>query len=98
MGLTAPVNVFVGFCALHKAETKVIPQGLKYGWPQEIDFKSVAIRVRKLESKLRAVVEDPDGRGAAFFGPLKEAAAEYGIGAVTGSKGSWNSFEGAHAG
>jgi hypothetical protein len=88
----------VGFCALHKAETKVIPQGLKCGWPQEIDFKAMARRVRRLEAKLRAVIEDPDGRGAAFFGPLKEAAANYGIGAVTGSKGSWNSFEGAHAG
>jgi hypothetical protein len=82
----------------HKAETKVIPQGLKCGWPQEIDFKAMARRVRRLEAKLRAVIEDPDGRGAAFFGPLKEAAANYGIGAVTGSKGSWNSFEGAHAG
>ena len=98
MGLTAPVNVFVGFCALHKAETEVIPQGLKYGWPQEINFKAVATRVRKLESKLRAVIEDPDGRGAVFFGPLKEKTAKYGIGAVTGSKGSWNSFESAHAG
>jgi len=98
MGLTAPINVFVGFCALHTAETKVIPQGLRYGWPQEIDFKSVATRVRRLESKLRAVIEDPDGRGAAFYGPLKEAAARYGIGAVTGSKGSWNSFKSVHAG
>lgn len=98
MGLTAPVNVFVAFCALHKAETKVIPQGLKYGWPQKINFKAMATRVRKLEGKLREVIEDPDGRGAMFFGPLKEAAAKYGIGAVTGSKGSWNSFEGAHAG
>lgn len=98
MGLTAPVNVFVGFCALHTAETKVIPQGLKYGWPQEIDFKAMATRVSRLEGKLRAVIEDPDGRGAAFYGPLKEAAARYGIGAVTGSKGSWNSFESVHAG
>ena len=98
MGLTAPVNVFVGFCALHKAETKVIPQGVKYGWPQEINFKAMAARVRKLEGKLREVIEDPVGRGTTFFGPLKAAAAKYGTGAVTGSKGSWNSFEGAHAG
>ena len=76
----------------------MIPQGLKCGWPQEIDFKSVARRVRKLEGKLRMVIEEPDGPGAVFFGPLKEAVTKYGVGAVTGSKGSWNSFEGAHAG
>ncbi|KAI9022823.1 RTC4-like domain-containing protein [Phycomyces nitens] len=44
------------FCQLHKTELKIKPEGVKNGYPLEIDFDSLPDRIKSLEPELERVI------------------------------------------
>lgn len=61
------------FCAAHAAEDDVIPDGERRGWPTDVDFDALPVRIKALRSKLTAIVKSPRERSQVFFhGALKE--------------------------
>jgi hypothetical protein len=42
---SAPWGQTIGFCTLHKAESTIIPLGLRDGYPNDIDFDNIPSRV-----------------------------------------------------
>jgi hypothetical protein len=37
----------IDFCTMHDAEAKIIPRGIKAGYPEEIDFAAIGRRLEK---------------------------------------------------
>lgn len=56
---------FVAVCNQHRNEATIIPEGLKRGWPQEIDFKALPRRLSVFKSELDSIVKNPTS--SSFF-------------------------------
>lgn len=46
------------FCQLHQLELKIKPEGIKKGYPINIDFKLLETRVKDLHSELLKLIND----------------------------------------
>lgn len=46
------------FCRMHIAEEMAVPKGLKLGYPLAIDFSLLEIRVQKMETTLRRIIDE----------------------------------------
>ncbi|POW09101.1 hypothetical protein PSTT_07022, partial [Puccinia striiformis] len=56
LALHLPFPFTAGYCGQHKDESKVIPMGIKHGWPTQIDFSKLSKRAEGLADHLWAVV------------------------------------------
>lgn len=56
---------FIEVCNRHRNETTTIPDGLRQGWPSEINFDALPRRLNLLKSQLAAFVKDP--ASSSFF-------------------------------
>lgn len=95
-GLVTNMDIYVSFCSRHEAESKEVPKGEKYGWPQTLNTLELASRVRRLKHQLQAIINDPEE--GTFFKPLKASADQHGKNSITGAKGTWVTFENASTG
>jgi hypothetical protein len=95
-GLKTSVDIYVSFCSRHDVESHELPKGKENGWPRQINTLELARRVRKLKSRLQAMIDDPDE--CTFFRPLQASAKQYGKNSITGAKGAWVTFENAGTG
>ncbi|KAJ3325851.1 hypothetical protein HDV06_002236 [Boothiomyces sp. JEL0866] len=44
------------FCDYHNAENHIIPQGIKAGYPHEIDFKRIPDRIKEYSDRLEGII------------------------------------------
>ena len=51
--------LFAGLCDQHRTETTIIPDGLKQGWPREIDFDALPHRLMSVKHCLADVISTP---------------------------------------
>ncbi|KAF4610432.1 hypothetical protein D9613_006670 [Agrocybe pediades] len=65
LGLKAPLVAFIAVCQRHRFESEILPEAEAKGWPKTIKWKEVSGRVMKMESALRALIEDPGDAAAA---------------------------------
>lgn len=91
LGLKGTMNTFITFCARHRTEEVLIPQGIKHGWPTEINWKRLGKRVRNLQPRLQHIIDDP-AKGC-FYPKLKAEIEKNGKGSITGAKAAWATFE-----
>lgn len=60
-GLKAPMQNYVDLCQLHRSETQYIPEGIRNGWPQQIDWQKIPDRLRGKETEraLQRIIRHP---------------------------------------
>lgn len=80
--LTLDWRKTIQYCALHKAETTIIPLGLRQGYPDDIDFAKLQDRVEEgwIRKELEEIMFDPDS--SAWFNKVVKDIAKMG-------KGKW---------
>jgi hypothetical protein len=59
-GRRAPVQVFIGVCQRHRFESEILPEAERRGWPKTIEWGKVRKRVKQMEARLRALIDDSD--------------------------------------
>lgn len=96
LGLTAELEHFMDVCAQHRDEASIIPDGVKQGWPTEIDFDALPERLRAFRRKLQKIVEEPTI--SQFFRKAMKDVAEMGALASMSSHGQLAAFERARPG
>jgi len=75
----------IGYCKQHKAETTIIPLGLRAGYPTDIAFMTLQDRIeeRWLREEIEDIMVDPDT--APLFDSIVGTIRKMG-------KGKWNSM------
>lgn len=59
-GLSAAnFTLYAPLCAQHRNETKIIPEGRREGWPNEINFDALPRRLNAIRPHLAAVLTHP---------------------------------------
>jgi hypothetical protein len=84
-------QLYVNLCAQHRAETTVIPEGLRRGWPTNIDFDALPSRVSLVRARLEAMINDPTG--SPFYQDTVNDLMLHGALHISSIMGQYNSFD-----
>ncbi|PCH44453.1 hypothetical protein WOLCODRAFT_123606, partial [Wolfiporia cocos MD-104 SS10] len=60
LGLSAPLEAYIGACQRHRFESHQVPLAQQRGWPIQIDWDNLGARVRALKWHLQEIVDDVD--------------------------------------
>ncbi|KZP01572.1 hypothetical protein CALVIDRAFT_551954 [Calocera viscosa TUFC12733] len=90
-GLSAPMEIFVTLCTLHRSESSHIPEGIAQGWPTSIDFRAIAARLQVKKHRLAKFIIDPSV--SPFFQAAKNDIIEKGARVAASAFGQYETFE-----
>ncbi|KZT59479.1 hypothetical protein CALCODRAFT_191653 [Calocera cornea HHB12733] len=90
-GFSAPMEVFVTLCTLHRSESSHIPEGIAEGWPTKIDFGGIPARLGQKKHALKKIVDDPSL--SPFFQAAKNDILEKGARVAASAFGQYETFE-----
>ncbi|KAG8888127.1 hypothetical protein FRB98_008319 [Tulasnella sp. 332] len=99
-GRDAPLAVSINLCTTHRAESAIIPEGLKRGWPLRINFTEVKRRIEgdKIKRRLKAILADNvksahGGERGMFWDVAKKDLEVRGARAANSVQGQMGTFE-----
>ncbi|EJU03670.1 hypothetical protein DACRYDRAFT_77371 [Dacryopinax primogenitus] len=90
-GLSAPLEIFVSLCTLHRSETSHIPEGIAQGWPTTLDFNRIPKRLEQRKDSLKAIISSPSA--SPFFQAAKNDIFEKGTRVAGSVFGQYETFE-----
>ena len=82
---------FIQICAQHRNETTIIPQGLRQGWPHEIDFDALPRRLKPVRAQLAAIICNPTG--SPFYQDAMKELQELGPLVTLSARGQYVTFQ-----
>ncbi|KAG8901871.1 hypothetical protein FRB99_005027 [Tulasnella sp. 403] len=89
-----PWQISINVCQLHRAETTVLPEGQRRGWPKKLDFSGIPRRMKSFRLSLQAILDGTvkGGRGS-FWDAACEDVRKHGTAAANSAQGQLSTFE-----
>ncbi|KAK2465689.1 hypothetical protein APHAL10511_002233 [Amanita phalloides] len=95
LGRKAPSAVFITICHRHQFESEELPKADANGWPKNIDWDRLGIRVQSMRKDLEGLVSSLRFGGSAsfFWNDIQQELQKKGSRAVTSVQGQFANFE-----
>ncbi|KAF8992463.1 hypothetical protein BDZ89DRAFT_973426, partial [Hymenopellis radicata] len=60
LGRKAKIDDFMSVCMRHRFEEQLLPEAKERGWPMQIDWDQLVVRVRAMRSDIKALCRDSE--------------------------------------